>query len=109
PRAERLPHLPGREAESGRLDSLARALGARPDLELFEETTRLRRQLVQAAAEHRAGQSVGDADIVRRDLHVLERAAVTLEHPHLALVLVEERDAVDQRQVLLVIPAGARA
>jgi hypothetical protein len=68
-----------------------------------EHSTGLRRQLIERAAEHVVRERVCARDVGERYLDVLDRLAPPLEPFDLALVLVQERNRVDQRQVLRVI------
>ena len=74
-----------------------------------QHAPRLRRQLVQAAPEHFMRYRVGCLDVGQRRLDVLDAAAGDSGGLHLALVLVQQRDRVDQAQVLLVIAPRPRA
>ena len=54
-------------------------------------------------------EAVGECDVIERDLNVAnESIAVTCGAQH-SLVLVQQRDRIDERQVLLVIAPRARA
>ena len=61
-----------------------------------------------ARAEHPVRELVGDRDVAGRRLDVLERSAAVRSALYLALVLMEQRHGLDQRQVLSVIAARAR-
>ena len=103
----RLPaDLAAGEAHPGALDPLGfRDLGHHP-VQQLEEPPRLRRQLVQAPPQDLAGEAVGELDVVQLDLEVLHGETAVLDRLHLPLVLVKERDGVDQRQVLGMVPPG---
>src|SRR6185437_10784896 len=62
----------------------------------------------QAVSEYPGGELVGKLDIVQRHLHVLDHPIHRLGGLHLTLVLVQERDGFDQREILLVIAPSAR-
>src|SRR5207244_3814145 len=56
-----------------------------------------------------ARQPVRERDVRLRRLDVLDRPPAVLVLLHLALVLVQERDAADEREVLRVVAPRARA
>jgi hypothetical protein len=53
-------------------------------------------------------QLVCERDILDRHLHIAQNFAAMLGSPHHALVLVEQCDHIDQRQILFVIAPGPR-
>ncbi len=103
-----LTHVTTREPDVASIKTLL--LGALRDhcVDLVQQAPRLRRQLVERAAEHLVREPVRDPDVVERHLDVLEALAVVLGSLERALILVQQRDRADQRQVLQVIAAQPR-
>ena len=58
-----------------------------PSVEELEETARLRRQLVERAAEDFGRETVGGRDVLQRRLDVLDVLSLVLDRLHLTLVL----------------------
>jgi hypothetical protein len=84
-----LAHLAPREAHVRAVQALRLGALGHQAVEEAEKAPRLRRQLVERAAEHLVRQAVGRRDVVARHLDVADGAAVVLRGLHLALVLVE--------------------
>ena len=107
------PHL--RETPAARLAQLAAAKGAFALLCLHEradvakERPGLRRQFVERAAEHLRGELVRKSNVVEGGLDIFDHAAAHFVTAARALVLVKERNGVDQGKVFLMIAAGAGA
>ncbi len=73
----------------------------------MQQAASLWRQIVDGPPQHLGGQLVGHRDVFQRHLDVFDLAVVVLDGPHRALMLVQERDGADQRQVLHVVAARA--
>ena len=73
-----------------------------------QQPSRLRWQFVERTAQHFFGELVGDADVVERDLDVLHRLAAREARLVWPLVLVQERDGPDERQIFHVVAPRAR-
>jgi hypothetical protein len=100
------PGLAGPEAEGLACDPPRPARRGDPLVEPGEEAPGLGRELVQRAGEDVRGQAIRGGDVGCGDLDVGERGGPAGHGLPLPLVLVEERDRVDQGEVLLVIPPG---
>lgn len=106
--AAALGELAAGEAILRPLEPLLLAVVTHHAIELVEETSRLRRQLVEAVAEDLAGETVGELDVRELDLEDLDRLAPLIHGaPLRTLVLVQESDGFDEGQVLLVVATGA--
>ena len=114
---EMLPHLriapaalvkqlTAAKAEAALLDLLLLTLGRHPAVHHLEQPARLRRQLVQRPAEGLRGQAVRHGDVIERRLDVVDSPATDHAGLHLALVLVDQRHRVDERQVFFMVSSG---
>jgi len=77
-------------------------------LDQAQEPPRLRRQLVQAPAQHVVREAVRCRNVFARHLDVPNRFTQMLRGLHWSLVLMQQRDRADQRQVLHVIAPRPR-
>lgn len=101
-------HVAPREAHLRLLDGLRLGLVAHMLDHTGQESPRLRRQLIQAAAQHLVRDGVGLADVLGRRLDVRDGLA-SIEHGlHRPLVLVQQRHGVDEGEVYLMIAPRAR-
>ena len=104
-----LAHLAAAEAEVCARHLLRAALALDHLADEAEEAPRLRRQLIERAAQHLVREPLASAmSSSVTSMYSIDCAAVR-RRLHLALVLVQQRDRLDQRQVLLVIAPRARA
>lgn len=71
--------------------------------EEIEEAAGLRRHFIKAAAEAFRGEAVGSGDVVEDGFNILAPVALF----GFSLVLVEQRDGVDEGEVFFLIPAHA--
>ena len=78
-------------------------------MQLTKKSSRLRRQLVERATERGRGELVGNRDVIERGLDVFDELAVVLHRFQRALVLMQERQGANQREVLRKISASSRA
>jgi hypothetical protein len=72
-----------------------------------EHPARLRRQFIEAPPQHLVRKRVRAADVLQRRLDVLDDLSILLCCPQDPLVLVQQRDRIDQGQILLVIAPRA--
>src|SRR5690606_6353746 len=98
--ADLLAYLATAEAVVRPRDREPVARGAHQRVELHEQRARLRRQLVEAPAEHLVADAVRELDVVARDLEVLEALSAMLDHAHRPLMLMQERNRADEREIL---------
>ena len=105
----RLAHPAAREEESVTVDRLPRALAGDRAIEPLEEIPRLRRKLVERAAEDLVGETVGDSQVHDVDFDVGQGLPAVLDALERLLVLAQERHGADECQVLHVIAAGSRS
>ena len=110
---DRLADLPTGEAHLLALDPELLAPGGDVAVQEIEQPPGLGRQLVEGCAEDLGRQAVGGLDVGKLHLDVAETALCSTRSGrvalHLPLVLVDQGDGVDQRQVLLVVPPRPRA
>ena len=98
-----LARLAPREPHRSPLDALRLRTLAHVADQLPQHPPRLWRQLVQRTPEHLVRQPVRQRDIRQGGLDVLEGLAAMSRRADRPLVLVQQRNGVDQRQVLLLI------
>ena len=72
-----------------------------------QQPPRLRRQLIKRTAQHLMRQPVRNSDVFQRDFDVLDGAASVLDRLAWPLVLMQQGDAADERQILHVVAARA--
>jgi len=77
------------------------ALRAHHFVDEQQEPARLRWQLVERAAQHFMRDAIGRRDILLRDFDVRELLAAVHHRPSWPLVLVQERDGADQREIFM--------
>lgn len=91
---DRLAQGAAAEAHIGALDALALALGRDMPVDQLQQAPRLRRQFVEAAAEHIMGDAVGEFDVGQRDFDVLDDLPIavtcTLRALHFPLMLMRK-------------------
>ena len=108
----RLAQSAAAKAEVTALDLLAFALGRDMAVDQFQQAPRLRRQFIETATEHVMGNAVGESNVIERDFDVLNELRIVVICALVgfegALMLMQESDDINQRQVLLVIAAQAR-
>ena len=104
-----LAHRAPRETVIAALDLLFRAGPRHHLLNQKQQLARLRLQLVERVHQNIAYQLAGQLDIGRRGLDVFERFAAARVPPDFPLVLVQQRNRLDQGQELHVIAPGTRA
>src|SRR5712692_7250598 len=105
---DRLAQRTAAKTVSAALDARAFALADDVAFNELKEPSRLRRQLIERASEHFVRERIRERNVGERRLEVLDRLAVAHGRLYLALPLVQERDRVDQGQILFVIATRAR-
>ena len=80
--------------------------GTDVDLDVLQQMAGLGRDFVEAAAQDFRGEAIGCGDVVKCGADMWAGHGVVVER---ALVLVQQRDGVDKREVFLVIATGAGA
>jgi len=90
-RAERAAHLTRREAEIDTIHRQLFALSRHPGVQVLHKPPRLRRQLVERAAEDVGRQAVGDLEVTELYFDVLDGAPVAVGSP---------RDAIDREYAI---------
>ena len=101
--ARRRPDFAPREAVLRALDPLPLALRLDHLVDQQQQPPRLRRQLIERTPQHLGGQPVRYGDVAERGFDVLEGFAAMLPRQPWPLMLMQERDGMDQRQVLRII------
>ncbi len=102
-----LAHFAAAKAVFGARELLGRARGRHHLDNAREHPPRLRRQLIEAAAQDFVGQGIRLRDVLPRRLDVFEGRTLLLYGPTVSLVLMQQRDRVDQGQVFLVVAPRA--
>ncbi len=100
--------LPAREAYLAGFAVLRRCQFTDHCLDQQQQLSGLRRHLIQRAPEYFMCQMVGQRDLLPRHLDVLYHLPAMLHAFDLPLVLVQQRDRLDQRQIFHMVAPGAR-
>ena len=103
-----LAHVAAAKTKVRALDPLPRAFRAHHLVDEQEQPPRLRREFVERTPQHFMCQPVGRGDIVERHFDVFECLAVVRGGFPLPLMLVQQRDGADERQIFHVIAQRAR-
>lgn len=83
------PHVAAGEAEVLPLHLQPVALGCDHRVHCQKQTPRLRRQLVERTAQYLVRETVGDGDVVKGYLYIVNRSSAMLDCPLGTLVLME--------------------
>ena len=107
--AGRLAHLAAAEAVVGASHVVLGAVRIDHRDDEAQEAPRLRRQLIERAPQDLMRKRIGERDVLERHLDVADCPARMLHGAQHSLMLVQERDRIDEGEVLLVIAPHARA
>ena len=107
PEPEPLSNLSTGEAHVGRVDAASSRRLPHHPFEQGEGAPGRRREIVRSKGHDGGGESVGDPEVGLRDLDVLDGDAASLGGLHGPLVLVQERDRLDEPEILPVVPSSA--
>ncbi|OQC68361.1 MAG: hypothetical protein BWX48_00069 [Verrucomicrobia bacterium ADurb.Bin006] len=104
--AAEVAQLPAAKSGDG---SLLLPLGLHQVSDEAEQAARLRRQLIERTAEHFRREFVRQRDVIERDFHELDDAAVDEVLAVRPLVLVEQGNRINEREIFLVVAPVACA
>ena len=103
----KVPQLTAAKKRVSLLEFLLGHLFTNEGFNFLQEASRLRGQLIKAAAKDFGGDLVGGFDVFQGDGEHFDFPPIDLVLDRFSLVLVQKRDGVDQGEVFFVVAAGS--